>query len=123
LLTRQASAVTADIQVLIMGFTFKENCPDIRNTKVIDLVHALTKYGIKTDIVDPVADHDGAKHEYKIDILKAVPSGKKYNAAVFAVPHRELVGSISDVLEKSLSEKGFLLDIKGVLPPSRQILH
>lgn len=75
--------------VLILGVTFKENCPDIRNTKVIDIHRELTEFGLNVDIFDPWASIDEVKHEYHVDISNQFDATKKYQAIVLAVAHDE----------------------------------
>ena len=74
--------------ILILGFTFKENCPDCRNTKVADIVKALNEYNLNITIYDPWASPAIAKHEYNIDITNEIPTGK-YDAVILAVSHKE----------------------------------
>ena len=69
-------------KALILGFTFKENCRDIRNTKVFDIVNSLDKYNIKTDIVDPIADQEEALDKYGLEILQEIPLRKKYSIII-----------------------------------------
>ncbi|MBI3542777.1 MAG: nucleotide sugar dehydrogenase [Deltaproteobacteria bacterium] len=109
--------------VLVLGFTFKENCPDVRNTKVNDLVNALKRYDLTVDAVDPTADREIAHHEYGIDLLEKIPSGKKYDAVVFAVAHKELVELASKGLEAHLKPGAFILDIKGTLKTGPSVIH
>ncbi len=78
-------------KVLIMGITFKENCPDIRNSKVIDIVHELEQFGVEVDIYDPMASADEAKKEFNIELLKTIDSDINYSAIVVAVPHAEFL--------------------------------
>ena len=75
-------------KVLILGFTFKENCPDIRNTRVIDIYNELDQFGLDVDIHDPWASAKEVKHEYNIDILKKL-NGDNYQAIIIAVAHNE----------------------------------
>lgn len=75
---------------LILGVTFKENCPDVRNTKVVDVYKELIQYGVDVDIYDPWADTDEVKHEYGVDICKELPS-KTYDAIIVAVAHNEFL--------------------------------
>lgn len=75
-------------KALILGFTFKENCPDIRNTRVIDIYNELYQFGLDLDIHDPWADPEEVKHEYNIDILKKL-KGDNYQAIIIAVAHNE----------------------------------
>lgn len=73
---------------LILGVTFKENCPDIRNTKVVDIYNELQQFGIATDIYDPWADKAEVKHEYGLDIVESI-EGKRYDSIIVAVSHNE----------------------------------
>ena len=75
-------------KILIMGFTFKENCPDVRNTKVIDIYKALKEYNVNIDVYDPWANPDIAKYEYGIDIVNTLPS-EHYDSIIMAVAHEE----------------------------------
>jgi UDP-N-acetyl-D-galactosamine dehydrogenase len=75
--------------VLILGVTFKENCPDIRNTKVIDIYRELTEFGLNVDIYDPWASCEEVKHEYGVVILTELDKSKNYNAVLLAVAHDE----------------------------------
>jgi UDP-N-acetyl-D-galactosamine dehydrogenase len=77
-----------DARILIMGLTFKENCPDVRNTKIVDVVHELEKYGAKVDVYDPWADADEAEHEYGLRPVKKLRNGT-YDAVVMGVAHDE----------------------------------
>jgi len=75
--------------ILILGVTFKENCPDIRNTKVIDIYRELCEFGALVDIYDPWASAEEVKHEYDVDIINKLDATKKYEAIVLAVAHDE----------------------------------
>jgi UDP-N-acetyl-D-galactosamine dehydrogenase len=83
--------IIKDSNTLILGVTFKENCPDVRNTKVIDIYNELKDYGINVDIYDPWASKDEVKHEYGIDILDSLTEGKKYDSIIVAVAHDEFL--------------------------------
>jgi UDP-N-acetyl-D-galactosamine dehydrogenase len=74
--------------VLILGVTFKENCPDVRNTKVIDIYNELTQFELNVDVYDPWADPKEVKHEYDLDLLPKL-NGKRYDAVIVAVAHDE----------------------------------
>lgn len=78
-------------KTLILGITFKENCPDIRNTRVVDIYHELKSFGPEVDIYDPWADKEEVKHEYGIDILTELKSLEGYDAVVLAVAHNEFL--------------------------------
>jgi UDP-N-acetyl-D-galactosamine dehydrogenase len=97
--------------ILILGFTFKENCPDCRNTKVADIVKALNEYNLNIDIYDPWASPAIAKHEYDIDITNDVPTSK-YDAIILAVSHKEF----AELDVKAFgNEKHVIFDVKGFL--------
>ena len=76
-------------KVLMLGITFKENCPDIRNTKAIDIYNELVEYGIAVDVYDPWANQSEVKHEYQIDTITTYPENNGYNAIILAVAHKE----------------------------------
>ncbi len=99
-------------KVLILGITFKENCPDIRNTKVIDIYHELIDYGICVDVYDPWAKPIEVNHEYGIKILNAYPKRNDYDAIILAVAHKEFMKINFDFHK----EFGCIIyDVKGVL--------
>lgn len=77
--------------ILILGVTFKENCPDVRNTKVADIYKELKKYGVNVDIFDPWAKASEVSHEYGIDIESELPTNKKYEAVIIAVAHKQFL--------------------------------
>lgn len=98
-------------KILILGFTFKENCPDCRNTKVADIVKALNEYNLNIDIYDPWASPAIAKHEYNIDITNEIPTDK-YDAIILAVSHKEF----ADInVKKFGKENHVIFDVKGFL--------
>ena len=104
-----------DGRVLVVGLTFKENCPDVRNTKVIDMIAALEDFGLRVDVHDPWVPHDTAREELGIELVTS-PEERTYDAVVLAVPHDCLMED-----DKILSYRragGVLMDIKSVLPAS-----
>ena len=105
-------------KVALLGFTFKENCPDTRNTRVIDIYHELQEYGITPVIAEPVADPSEAKREYGIDFVD-ISTIKDMDAVILAVAHNEftsLTQADFDKMYKDVpNEKRVLLDIKGLL--------
>ena len=108
--------IAADISVkgakiAILGFTFKENCPDCRNTKVADIVKALNEYNLNIDIYDPWASPAIAKHEYDIDITNELPTSK-YDAVILAVSHKEFAELDVKAYGK---ENHVIFDVKGFL--------
>lgn len=98
-------------KILVLGFTFKENCPDVRNTKVIDIVRTLEEYKANVTIHDPWADPAIAKHEYGIDLHNNLPEGK-YDAIILAVAHNKF-----NDLDLTMITNGnkVVYDVKGVL--------
>ena len=100
-----------DAKILILGITFKENCPDIRNTKVVDIYHTLKEYTSNITVYDPWAAADRVKREYGIDIVSDLPT-EKFDAVILAVAHKEFLGL--DV-RSLVREGGVVYDVKGVL--------
>lgn len=97
---------------LILGVTFKENCPDVRNTKVVDVYRELKEYGVKVDIYDPWADPAEVEHEYGVKILSELNENQKYNAVIVAVSHTEF---LEMNLEKLKENQAVVFDIKACL--------
>jgi len=100
-------------RVLIMGFTFKENVSDIRNSKVADIIKELMSYSVKVDIVDPLANNEELKHEYGLSLIKK-PKPKGYDAVIVAVNHKEYLSLTEKDFQKLLKPKGVLVDVKGI---------
>ena len=98
-------------EVLILGITFKENCPDVRNTKVVDVIKNLKEYGVNITIYDPLANPDEVKHEYGLITSKSLPN-KKFDTIVLAVAHKEF---LSEDLGNLKAENAVVYDVKGVL--------
>ena len=98
---------------LILGLTFKENCPDIRNSKVVDVIRELTKYGAKVDVYDPWADSAECKHEYGIRPTRTLQRGR-YDVAVVAVAHREFRELGAEGVRRLCRKNHVLYDIKHV---------
>jgi len=101
-----------DSRALIMGITFKENCPDIRNTRVVDIYHELEQFGLSVDIYDPWADAAEVKHEYGLHILNTVDNNVVYDAIVVAVAHDDF---ISFDYQKVTRNNGVIFDTKACL--------
>ena len=97
--------------ILILGFTFKENCPDVRNTKVIDIYNSLKEYNVNITVYDPWANPKVVKHEYSIEAVNELPK-ERFNAVILAVAHKEFLHLQLDHL---LKEPSILFDVKGVL--------
>jgi UDP-N-acetyl-D-galactosamine dehydrogenase len=105
----------AKSRVLVMGLTFKENCPDLRNTRVIDVVNELKDFGCHVDVTDCWANNEEAEHEYGISLVSE-PKAGEYDAVFLAVPHREYAGLSAEQLRAYTNSNGVLFDLKGVLP-------
>jgi UDP-N-acetyl-D-galactosamine dehydrogenase len=103
-------------RVLVLGFTFKENCPDTRNTKIADLVDELGKEIAEVTVYDPMANPEDAKREYGVAISSDLPKGP-FDALVLAVAHSDIVALGPEVLNDMLCEGGLIYDIKGIVPP------
>lgn len=111
----KADKTVKDAKVAILGFTFKENCPDTRNTKIIDIVNELKEYGINPAITDPVADVDEAKRLYDVEFV-GMDEIRDMDAVILAVAHKEFESfQIKDIDGFFGAGKKVLLDIKGVL--------
>jgi len=108
--------------VLVMGLTFKENCPDLRNTRVVDIVHELGEYNVDVDVYDPWVDPDEAVHEYGIKPV-ATPEAGKYDAIILAVSHEQFVKMGAAEIRKLGKAKHVLYDLKYVLTPEESDLR
>ncbi len=106
----------AGARVLVLGFTFKENCGDLRNTRVIDLVRELEAFSAKVDVYDPWADIAEAKHEYGVDMLSTVSGPGVYDAVVVAVAHDQFKTMGIDGLRRLANGRAVIYDIKGLFP-------
>lgn len=100
-------------KVLILGITFKENCPDIRNSRIIDVIKELQEFGVQIAIYDPWADAKEVKHEYNLELMKELPALNAYDALVLAVAHQEF-----QTLNMVKNEYQVIYDIKSFLPKS-----
>ena len=101
-----------DAKILILGITFKENCPDIRNTKVVDIYNGLREYTQNITICDPLANKEAVKHEYQVDIIHEIPQ-EKFDVIILAVAHNEFMTIDFKQLTKDPS---VIYDVKGFLP-------
>jgi UDP-N-acetyl-D-glucosamine/UDP-N-acetyl-D-galactosamine dehydrogenase len=105
-------------KVLVLGLTFKENCPDIRNSKVADVVRELKNYGAKVDVFDPWIDHEESQHEYGIRPVRKIKPGT-YDAAVVAVGHKEFRDMGLANIRKACKKLHVIYDIKYVFPAAQ----
>jgi UDP-N-acetyl-D-galactosamine dehydrogenase len=102
-------------RVLILGLTFKEDCPDVRNTRVIDMVKELAEYEAQVDVYDPWADKAEAKHEYGIDLIDHLAQNE-YDAIILAVKHHQFVEMGAEGIRALGKNPSVLFDVKYVLP-------
>ena len=108
--------VIAGAKVLVLGLSFKENCPDLRNTRVVDLIQALQRFGMEPLVVDPWVDPEQAQQEYGLDVLPAIPSDQCWSAVVVAVAHQQFRERTADQWQSLLAPNGVLADLKGLVP-------
>ena len=101
-----------DAKILLMGVTFKENCPDVRNTKIVDIYTTLQEYTNNVTVYDPWANADVVKHEYGIDITTELPI-EKFDAVIMGVAHKQF---LSLDVKSLVKEGGVIYDVKGLLP-------
>ena len=102
-------------KVLMLGITFKENCPDIRNTRAVDIVAELRQYGVEVHIHDPWANPEEVRHEYGLECIEK-PGGNKYDAVILAVAHKAFADR--NIRELCSCSNAVVYDVKGVLPTS-----
>lgn len=103
-------------KILVLGLSFKENCPDVRNTKVVDIVSALHRYNASVDVYDPWIDVDEALHEYGVTCLPDLPADNTYEAIVLAVGHQQFLAMGVDGVKKMGVPGAVLFDVKGLFP-------
>lgn len=101
--------------VSILGLTFKENCPDLRNSRVPDIVAELREYGCDVAVHDPLADHDEALSEYGISLSSSLDAMEPAHVVIFAVPHNHYQNESLARLSGLLAQGGFLVDVKGIV--------
>ncbi|MGQ4582571.1 nucleotide sugar dehydrogenase [Lysobacter sp. F60174L2] len=110
-------------RILVLGVAFKENCPDVRNTKVVDVISELSGIHAEVDIHDPWVNADEVKHEYGID-LTADLLKESYDAVVLAVAHSEFVADDAEIkVDRLLKPGGIIFDVKGVLPRAENVFR
>jgi len=100
----------------VLGLTFKENCPDVRNTKVVDIVRTLQGYNAQVDVYDPWINTQEAKHEYGLQCLAAMPEPGQYAAIILAVGHRQFVQLGEAGIKAMGQSNAVLFDVKSILP-------
>ncbi|MEE0267316.1 MAG: nucleotide sugar dehydrogenase [Bacteroidales bacterium] len=111
-LMNKKGVLVKDANILLLGITFKENCPDIRNTKIVDIYTTLSEYTNNITIYDPWADKAEVQHEYQIEISNTLDTTKKYDAIILGVAHKEF---LEIDIPSLLSENGVVYDVKGIL--------
>lgn len=111
-LMNKKGVLVKDANILLLGITFKENCPDIRNTKIVDIYTTLSEYTNNITIYDPWADKTEVQHEYQIEISNTLDTTKKYDAIILGVAHKEF---LEIDIPSLLNENGVVYDVKGIL--------
>lgn len=111
-LMNKKGVLVKDAKILLLGITFKENCPDIRNTKIVDIHSTLAEYTNNITIYDPWANPEEVKHEYGLDIVNTLDAAEKYDAVVLGVAHKEFLNLD---IKSLLNEVGVVYDVKGIL--------
>ncbi|MDH3327512.1 MAG: nucleotide sugar dehydrogenase, partial [Gammaproteobacteria bacterium] len=104
-----------DSKILIMGLAFKENCPDLRNTRVVDIIESLGSYNANVDVFDPWVDNAEAEHEYNITLVDE-PAAGEYDAIILAVAHEQFVKMGVDKIRALGKPNAILYDVKSLLP-------
>ena len=108
--------VIGTANVLILGVTFKENCPDLRNSKVMDIISLLLSFNIKVTLVDPLADLKLLSEKYCVEVHSSIPPDVKFDALIMAVAHNNFKQLSSDDWIKMLKLPNAIIDLKGVMP-------
>jgi UDP-N-acetyl-D-galactosamine dehydrogenase len=109
-------------RVLVMGLSFKENCPDLRNTRVIDVVEELASYGVTAEVMDPMADHDEAEYEYGLRLVSAPDTGR-YDGIILAVAHDKFRSLGIDKIREFGKVDHVLYDLKHLFPRDQSDLR
>ncbi len=104
-----------EAKVLVCGITFKENVPDIRNARVIDVINELQDFGVETHVWDPVAEPEEVEDEYGISIIHDKPENKDYSAVILAVPHQEFLDLKREGFNTLLNRNGVFFDLKEIM--------
>ena len=110
------SLMPSDSYILILGFTFKENCPDIRNTKVFDILTTLVSVGYSVDVVDPIASPSHARSVYNVTLISEIPRSKKYSGVIVAVGHDSFKEISINEWRDILNPTSVIFDVKGIVP-------
>ena len=119
----KSGQVILGAQVLLLGLTFKENCPDMRNTKVLDVVDSLRRFGIEPVLVDPWIDRAHAEREYGLTVLKDIPCDQRWKSVIVAVAHHQFLKHSAEYWTQLLEPNGVLVDLKSILPRELEALR
>lgn len=112
----------AGSRVLVLGLTFKENCPDLRNTRVVDILTELRQYSAQVDVYDPLVSKEEARNEYSVDLIDVPPQGV-YDAIIIAVAHRQFAEMGADALRSFGKAEHILYDLKYLFPATASDLR
>ncbi len=105
-------------KILVMGLTFKENCPDLRNTRVVDIIYELSDFGLQVDVFDPWVDKDEALKEYNL-VMTDKPKKQYYDGIVLAVAHKQFLDIGADDIESFCNKNHIIFDVKNILPAEK----
>ena len=108
--------LTNNSEVLILGLTYKANCPDLRNSQVANLINFLKMHNINTNVVDPLADKESAKNIYSISVKQEIPNNKKFACVLLAVAHSEFISMNLGYWRDLMINNGFLFDLCNSIP-------
>ena len=106
------SIPVGNASVLVLGLTFKENCPDLRNSRVVDIIQKLKDYNCNPTVVDPLADSTEAKMLYEVELRSEIPTEHKYQAIILAVAHDQFKLLTEVQIKNSLDDNGIIFDLK-----------
>ena len=109
-------------RILVIGLTFKEDCPDLRNTRVVDVINELAGYGAQIDVYDPLADARAAQELFGVTMVQDLPAAQ-YDAAVLAVPHAPIRDAGMALIQRALKPAHVIFDLKGILPRDPAIIR
>lgn len=115
--------VIGGAKVLVLGLSFKESCPDLRNTRVVDLIDALGRYGMEATVVDPWVNPHEARAEYGLEVLNEIPAGERFSCVLAAVAHPQFANQAPEKWNSLLEPTGVFFDLKGILPRELQPLR
>ena len=119
----QEGMVIRDSNILVLGLSFKENCTDLRNTKVSDVISFLKKYKTNIDVVDPHINKEEAKNLFNVEVQESIAENKKYSAIIVCVAHDKFKNIKKDKWMKILGEGGIIFDLKGIVPKGIKTLR